>query len=460
MKKISLSGKIIASLAELWGSDMFKLEKFAMIHSIDMHDVSQVKPRSSDSTESFAIGLITLLLEHSPEALADYLLEIEVGSSPELVDELNAELRPQGLIILLAKGDPQRLTIERLVQSTNKRESEVRATDLPKRNKNQKEGNTPADLRDQDKPLSGSEEEDIRSTLFQYDVFICHASEDKDEVARPLAETLGKAGLRVWYDEFTLLLGDSLRRKIDEGLVKSRYGIVIISPIFFKKDWTQKELDGLFARERNGVKVVLPVWHRVGAEDVARYSPMLSDRVAVSTKEGLEKVVSEVLRVVGYTAPREHKTTETRVFSNAGELGKTLQEAVTKGPLEIDIDRDMKQMFSEYSKTFTSSHFRILEFLDNPREYGERHGVKFGKYMAGGVSTILEEAIPELEGRREFYDQLVQDLYARGLVNIDGKLIHATMTESGMFAPRTTEIGRKFVAFVTKDTKLNKNAPA
>ena len=59
-----------------------------------------------------------------------------------------------------------------------------------------------------------------------YDVFISHASEDKEEVVRPLANALRKAGLKVWYDEFELHIGDSLRRKIDQGLAKSRFGIV------------------------------------------------------------------------------------------------------------------------------------------------------------------------------------------------------------------------------------------
>jgi len=52
-----------------------------------------------------------------------------------------------------------------------------------------------------------------------WDIFICHASEDKEAIARPLANALKQAGLDVWYDEFTLTLGDSLRRKIDHGLV-------------------------------------------------------------------------------------------------------------------------------------------------------------------------------------------------------------------------------------------------
>jgi len=82
-----------------------------------------------------------------------------------------------------------------------------------------------------------------------YDAFISHASEDKDDLARPLAEFLKKAGFSIWYDEFQLRVGDSLRRSIDKGLANSRFGIVVLSPNFFAKNWPQYELDGLVAKE-------------------------------------------------------------------------------------------------------------------------------------------------------------------------------------------------------------------
>jgi hypothetical protein len=131
-----------------------------------------------------------------------------------------------------------------------------------------------------------------------WDVFISHAWEDKEDIARPLAESLRRKGLRVWYDEFTLTLGDSLRRSIDRGLAQSRYGVVILSPHFFAKEWPQKELDGLAAREVPGEKVILPVWHNTTAEQIREYSPTLADRVAVSSDLGLEYVVGKLLRVI------------------------------------------------------------------------------------------------------------------------------------------------------------------
>src|SRR5215831_8788978 len=92
-----------------------------------------------------------------------------------------------------------------------------------------------------------------------WDVFISYASEEKETVALPLAETLGRAGLQVWLDQFELRMGDSLRQKIDEGLSASTFGVVIISEHFLNKAWPQKELNGLFALEDTGAKTILPV---------------------------------------------------------------------------------------------------------------------------------------------------------------------------------------------------------
>lgn len=128
-----------------------------------------------------------------------------------------------------------------------------------------------------------------------WDVFISHASEDKDSFVRPLAEALTKRGVRVWFDEYSLKLGDSLMRSIDQGLSRCRFGIVVLSPAFFSKEWTQKELGGLVSRESGGQKVILPVWHNITASELRKYSPMLADRFAVSTAEGLTRVVDKIL---------------------------------------------------------------------------------------------------------------------------------------------------------------------
>jgi hypothetical protein len=133
----------------------------------------------------------------------------------------------------------------------------------------------------------------------QHDVFICHASEDKDELVRPLAAALKAEHIDVWYDEFSLKVGDSLRQSIDRGLAGARYGIVILSPAFFQKPWTQWELNGLVARmmqERR--RLILPVWHRVGLSEVMEASPSLADIRALHSKDGVTSLCAELLAVV------------------------------------------------------------------------------------------------------------------------------------------------------------------
>lgn len=131
-----------------------------------------------------------------------------------------------------------------------------------------------------------------------WDVFISHASEDKEDFVRPLAKALRACGLSVWFDEFTLTLGDSLRRSIDHGLARSRFGVVILSPNFLEKGWPQKELDGLIAREIDGAKVILPVWHNISANEILSYSPMLADRLAIKSSNGLTQVVKAITDAV------------------------------------------------------------------------------------------------------------------------------------------------------------------
>lgn len=116
-----------------------------------------------------------------------------------------------------------------------------------------------------------------------YDVFISHASEDKDEVVRPLANALIAEGLDVWYDELTLRIGDSLRQKIDQGLAHSRVGLVVLSSAFINKGWTNYELDGIVTLSVSGEQILLPIWHGLTKQQVVDYSPSLADKVARST---------------------------------------------------------------------------------------------------------------------------------------------------------------------------------
>jgi hypothetical protein len=163
-----------------------------------------------------------------------------------------------------------------------------------------------------------------------WDAFISHASEDRDLV-RDLAARLRRAGLRLWVDQQELRLGDSLSEKIDEGLATSRFGIVIFSPNFVAKRWPRQELNGLMAREDGrGGKVILPVWHQIEKEAVASYSPMLADRLATNTRDGIDRVAASIAEVIVDPASGS-PAVETPTI--AGRLVSTLDSASHPGEI-------------------------------------------------------------------------------------------------------------------------------
>ena len=127
-------------------------------------------------------------------------------------------------------------------------------------------------------------------------IFFSHASEDKNDIVRNLADSLKENGFKVWYDEFELKVGDSLRKKIDSGLKNSKYGIVIISHSFIKKNWTEYELNGMVAREMNGHKVILPIWHKISKDEVLQFSPTLADKIALNTSIHSMKDIVKALK--------------------------------------------------------------------------------------------------------------------------------------------------------------------
>ncbi|MCJ7655170.1 MAG: toll/interleukin-1 receptor domain-containing protein [Dehalococcoidia bacterium] len=134
---------------------------------------------------------------------------------------------------------------------------------------------------------------------YDWDVFICHASEDKERFVEALASKLRGVQVSVWYDDFSLRLGDQLKDKIDEGLARSRFGIVVLSKYFFVKKWPQDELNVLVQRDSFNRKVILPIWLDVDYNDVFTQSPLLAGHVAARAEEGLDTIVEKILTEIG-----------------------------------------------------------------------------------------------------------------------------------------------------------------
>lgn len=137
--------------------------------------------------------------------------------------------------------------------------------------------------------LWGKRAEKVSSVTYnEYDFFISHATEDKKEIAEPLALELSKRGAKVWLDKFEMTVGDSLRSSIDYGIAHSKHGVIIVSKDYMRKFWTEKEMNAFYVKlslDNKNSKILLPIWHHVTKQEVARFSPMLADLLALSTED-------------------------------------------------------------------------------------------------------------------------------------------------------------------------------
>lgn len=216
----------------------------------------------------------------------------------------------------------------------------------------------------------------------EYDVFISHASEDKDSFVRELAHALEARRLRPWYDEFTLRPGDSLRRSIDHGLLTSQAGVIILSPAFFAKRWPAYELDGLVELHAGMSEQVaglgqggriIPVWHGVDAAAVRRHSPSLANLVAIKSEDGIEAAADRILNVL-------RPTGSTLLFAYA-ELSKLCEphswqpHIVTDDwwldAVEASAGNDIEGTFQE-AMGWGHWGFPLPEASKEPRERGHR----------------------------------------------------------------------------------------
>jgi len=175
---------------------------------------------------------------------------------------------------------------------------------------------------------------------YKWGAFVCHVTEDKKSFVIALAQELEKFGIRVWLDKFVLKVGDSLRRKVDEGLSKSRYGIVVFSPAFFQKEWPESELDGLFAREMEGKrKVILPIAHGISISELIDRVPLLAGKFILNSSEGIAAVVRQLVEVIRPQALKLEKSrtdvqnANNRLLEQLEQFGKnpTIAYRVTTG---------------------------------------------------------------------------------------------------------------------------------
>ena len=143
-----------------------------------------------------------------------------------------------------------------------------------------------AELESQALPtITNSQAQLDESPQEQYDVFISHAWEDKEGFVDELVDEMRREGIIVWYDTTQMLWGDSMRQRIDDGLKKSKFGVVVLSPNYIAegKYWTKAELNGLFQLESINGKTLLPIWYNLNKKDVISFSSIIADKKAMTT---------------------------------------------------------------------------------------------------------------------------------------------------------------------------------
>jgi hypothetical protein len=162
-----------------------------------------------------------------------------------------------------------------------------------------------------------------------------------------------------------------------------------------QKEWPQKELDGLVAREVGGVKIILPVWHNVGAEQIRAYSPTLADRLATSSTKGLEHVTGELLKAIGKNDG--HRPVPPGPASTSGPSDGARYRTPDPGP-DLRFDQ-----YGQYEN-------RVLLAISE----AERRG---GTTTRGGQVEVFEAvALAGLHVNEQWIDDAVQNFDRKGWV--------------------------------------------
>jgi hypothetical protein len=130
------------------------------------------------------------------------------------------------------------------------------------------------------------------------DIFLCHAWDDRKESAKELHDLLESNGVSVWFSEKDIPLGTPFLREIDKGLVKSKIGIVLVTPNFLKRIQNEgvadKELSALLARDQ-----LVPIIHNSTYEDLRDISPLLGSRNGFDTGEdSMENIVKKLAELI------------------------------------------------------------------------------------------------------------------------------------------------------------------
>jgi hypothetical protein len=226
----------------------------------------------------------------------------------------------------------------------------------------------------------------------RFDAFISHASEDKIPFVRDLAYSLKRRGYEIWYDDFSLKVGDSLRKAIDHGLSTSRFGIVILSSNFFRKGWANYELGGIVALDVGSGGTILPVWLNVDKSDVLSYSPLLSNIKAIIAKDSdIESTADQLSEVLGVRLYDCEGDGTIRLEKDAKPLPEILRSSGFQSIRSVQVDRIVDKIRTQSRSDITM--FPLSEDFS-------QHPFHFWQSTKGDIelirSTVYDAATGEI----------------------------------------------------------------
>lgn len=157
-----------------------------------------------------------------------------------------------------------------------------------------------------------------------YHLFVSYASED-EAYATELAKSLRYLGLKIWFAPLSLKIGCKLLDSINAGLLTSEYGLLLISPTYVAKRWTNYELDLLHRQHIERDKKLFPLWHEVEKAQIDQWNPGLSGIVAMTSAEGLSSIARKIADVIYQGCPARgispgYEDPQWRFLQGCGEL--------------------------------------------------------------------------------------------------------------------------------------------
>jgi TIR domain-containing protein len=282
------------------------------------------------------------------------------------------------------------------------------------------------------------------------DIFICHASEDKEAVVRPLAKGFQANGISCWIDEAELSWGDSIVQKVNEGLAKSKFVLVVLSPKFLEKPWPQHELNAALNDEASSGEVkVLPliVGNESERNEILAQLPLLRGKLYLVWEGVPDQVVIELQK-------RLSRSGISNITGATHDSSATVQQQVHTPKLKkrfTDRDKDkflklsfetMKSYFQDALSQFESRYPEI------ETDFTEVHNQKFTckiymhgeakqqcKIWVGGLSG--QDSIAYSEGRSivdndNSYSEIIN-------VGDDGFELHLNFSLGSAYTQQNTE---------------------